>query len=95
MAQLSVDKSVKRFHEYTKSMFPWMEAAQKQENAHYRERLLKEIGRGPLRISPMTQSAPTSRLVHRREAKDTQTLTKEDIERRNRVYNKLGKGFLK
>ena len=84
-AQLNIDQKegFKRFLEFQRAMFPWMETAQKREKDSHADALRKEVMRGPLMVAPQAQPDFRRRTVKRVE--------KTDLESEDRIYRRLGK----
>jgi hypothetical protein len=57
LAQVMVDKDagIKKFEEYRKVMFPWIETAKARTDDQFRQMLMKEVSRGPLSVRPFGQ----------------------------------------
>lgn len=81
------DKSVEVFEEYMKIAFPWLESANKKEQMQHINRLLAEIGQGPISITRMDGGGQKvkSRLRTRIE-KRAEPVTRDT----NKLYDKLG-----
>lgn len=78
------EKGVEAFEDYMKVAFPWIETAKGRERMDYMKKLLHEIKRGPLSVTPMAMPKASSRLRTRIEKQQP-----PDPAAMNRVYDKL------
>jgi len=92
MAQLQVskDKGIEYFNDYRKTMFPWVEAAKARDEDQHKKLLEKLVKAGPLAIRPLNVKPATSRLVKRKEQRETKETEQQRRDRQNALYKKLG-----
>lgn len=78
------EKGVEAFEEYMKTAFPWIETAKGRERMSEMNKLLNEVHRGPLSVTPMAMPRASSRLRAK-----TDNAPPPDPAAMNRVYDKL------
>ena len=87
---LSKDKAKDAFDAYKKSRFPWIESSKQKQQAEDIKRLMDEVKRGALMISPQASPRLRSRLkakiVQRQPLPVDGTVTKEQ----KQIYEKIG-----
>lgn len=81
------DKGVEAFEDYMKVAFPWIETAKGRERMDYMNKLMHEIKRGPLGVTPMAMPRASSRLKGRIEKNNAPP----DRAAMNRLHEKLAK----
>ncbi len=90
--QISKDKGVEIFNEYRKAMFPWVDTAQKREETNHKKILEQIVKAGPLSIRPLQMGGGKmrSRLIQRKEVREQQPASEEQLKQQNELYKKLG-----
>lgn len=89
--QIDKDKGVERFNDYRKTMFPWIDTAQKREKDIHSEALQRMVKEGPLVVTATHQKPFRSRLVKRFE--DKQQASPAQRRKQDAVLKKLGKAI--
>jgi hypothetical protein len=89
VVQSTVDKEqgVQAFEDYMKVAFPWIETAKGRERMDYMKKLVNEVRRGPLSVSPMAMPRVKSRTREKLEKNQA----KPDPAAMSRLYEKLAK----
>lgn len=80
------EKGVEAFEDYMKVAFPWIETAKGRERMDHMNKLMNEVKRGPLGVTPMAMPKVSSRLRTR-----VERAAPPDPAAMNRVYEKLGR----
>ena len=67
LAQITIDKEtgIEAFEDYMKIAFPSLEGRKQLEKQHARDALHSWVGEGPLKVTPLSQPGPKSRLKSR------------------------------
>ena len=87
LAQVTLDKKkgVEAFEDYIKVAFPTLTARKEKKRQAARDQLMRWVKTGPLKVTPVNQAAPKSKLHSRLAAKQT---TKEQRELYERTTSK-------
>jgi hypothetical protein len=89
LAQVIIDKDkgIEAFEEYMKIAFPYLEATKRRDKEDHIRLLQREVGRGPLKVTPVESPAMKSRMGAAKSRRH-QVASEKD---RARFYKRLGR----
>jgi hypothetical protein len=85
-AQVNPQEGPKAYDEYVKIRYPYLETAKKREKDETISRLLAEVNKGPLRITPLGDTSVKSKL----HTKFMKTQSERTSEVASRLMRKIG-----
>jgi len=88
MAQIAIDKDtgVKKFEDYRKLMFPWIETSKKRQDKDIKDMLERETQRGPMSVRSMGPQTVRSRL---KKVQPSKPMTPADRKSQEELFSRL------
>lgn len=91
-AQVNAEAAPKAFDEYVKLRYPYLETAKKREKDEAISQLMAEVKKGPLKITPLGDTAVKSR-TYRKISREQVPTTEEANAVGSRLMGKIGRSI--